>query len=89
VTLCEQLDSLLRERRETLFSLEADHDQVGSVVSSELEGATAVDRCTPSLGGIEAPGNLVGRRFPSVIVPVCVESGVCGIPHVRVSCRGV
>ena len=26
------------------------------------------------LGGIEAPGTLVGMRFPSVIVPVCVVS---------------
>ena len=50
VTRCGQLDSLLQERRETLCSLEADHDQVGSVVPSELEGASAVDQCTRSLG---------------------------------------
>jgi len=77
VTRCEQLDGLLQERRETLFSLEANHDQVSSVVSSEFEGASAADGCTRSLGGIEAPGTLVGTRFPSVIVPVCVGGKVC------------
>ena len=76
VTLREPLDSLLRERRETLFSLEADRDQVSSVVSSEFEGTSAVDRCTRSLGGTEAPGTLVGTRFPSVNVPVCVFTSV-------------
>ena len=50
VTRCKQPDSPLQERRETLCSLEAIHDQVGPVVPSELEGASAVDRCTPSLG---------------------------------------
>ena len=49
-TRCEQLDSLLRERRETLCSLEADLDQVSSVVSSEFEGASAADGCMGSLG---------------------------------------
>ena len=76
VTRCKQLDSLLWERRETLFSLEADRDQVSSVVPSEVEGASAVDRCTPSLVGMEAPGTLGGTRFPSVIAPVCVVKGV-------------
>ena len=57
-TRCRQLGCLLRERRETLCSLEADHNQVGSVVSSEFEGASAVDGCTRSLGGMEAPGAL-------------------------------
>ena len=76
VTRCEQLDSLLHERRETLCSLEANHDQVSSVVPSEVEGASAVDGCTRSLGGMEAPGTLGGTRFPSVIVPVCVVKGV-------------
>jgi len=75
-TRCRQLGGLLRERRETLCSLEADLDQVSSVVSSEFEGASAADRCTPSLGGIEAPGTLVGTRFPSVNVPVCVFTSV-------------
>ena len=72
VTLCEQLDSLLRERRETLFSLEADHDQVGSVVPGEAEGKSAANGCTRSLGGIEAPGALVGAG-PQRECP-----GVCG-----------
>ena len=76
MTRCEQLDSLLHERRETLCSLEADLDQVGPVELCELEGASAVDECTPSLGVMEAPGTLVVARFPSVIVPVCVVKGV-------------
>ena len=37
-TRCGQRGSLLRERRETLCPLEADHDQVGSVVPCEVEG---------------------------------------------------
>ena len=74
VIRCEQLDSLLQERRETLCSLEANDDQVSSVVSSELEGASAVDGCTRSLGGIETPEPLVVTRIPSVVVPVCVVS---------------
>ena len=52
--------------------LEADREQVGSVVSSEFEGASAANGCTRSLGGMEAPGTLEVTRFPSVIVPVCV-----------------
>ena len=82
VTWCEQLDSLLQERRETLCSLEADRDQVGSVVSSEFEGATAANGCTRSLGGMEAPEPIVVSRIPSVIVPVCVVKGVSAPPCV-------
>ena len=59
VTRCEQLDSLLRERRETLCSLEAIHDQVGPVELCGVEAASAVDECTESLGGMEAPEPLV------------------------------
>ena len=62
---------------ETLCPLEADHDQVGSVVPGGVEGASAVDGCTRSLGGMEAPGALEVTRFPGVIVPVCVCSRVC------------
>ena len=69
-----QRDSLLRERRETLCPLEADRDQVSSVVSSEFEGESAADRCTRSLGGMEAPEPMEVTRFPSVIAPVCVVS---------------
>ena len=76
VTRCGQLDSLLQERRETQCSLEADHDQVGSVVSGGVEGTSAVDSCTPSLGVMEAPGTLVVTRFPSVNVLVCVFASV-------------
>jgi len=55
-TRCGQRGSLLRERRETLCSLEADRDQVGLVVPCEVEGTSAVDGCTPSVGGMETPG---------------------------------
>ena len=54
-----QRDSLPREQRETLCPLEADHDQVGSVVPREVEGASAVNGCTRSLGGMQPPGALV------------------------------
>ena len=47
---------------------------MGSVVPSELEGASAVDECTWSLGGMEAPEPLVVALIPSVNVPVCVVS---------------
>ena len=86
-TRCRQLVSLLRERRETLCSLEADHDQVGSVVPGEVEGKSAANGCTRSLGSMEAPGALVETRIPgvivpSVIVPVCAVKGVSAIPCV-------
>ena len=55
-----------------LCPLEADHDQVGSVVPREFEGTSAADGCTRSLGGIETPGALVMARIPSASVPVCV-----------------
>jgi len=54
--------------------LEATHDQVSSVVPSGVEGASAANGCTRSLGGMEAPGDLEVTRIPSVIVPVCVVS---------------
>ena len=64
-----------RERRETLCSLEVDHDQAGPVVPREVDGTSAVDGCTRSLGGIEAPGTLEVARFPiTSVVPVCVVS---------------
>uniref|UniRef100_A0A8C4Q1L4 Uncharacterized protein n=1 Tax=Eptatretus burgeri TaxID=7764 RepID=A0A8C4Q1L4_EPTBU len=43
-----QLDSLLQERGERIYPLEADQDQVGSVVLCDVEGTGAVDRCTES-----------------------------------------
>ena len=67
VTRCRQLGSLLRERGEGVCPLEAIHDQVSSVELRGVEGASAVDGCTRSLGGIEAPGALVGARIPSVL----------------------
>ena len=73
-TRCKQLDSLLMERGEGICPLEAIHDQVGPVELRGVEGASAVDGCTESLGGMEAPGTLVVTRFPSVVVPVCVVS---------------
>ena len=33
-----------------------------------------MNRCTRSLGGMEAPGALVVARIPGVVVPVCVVS---------------
>ena len=80
-TRCEQLGSLPREQRETLCPLEADHDQVGSVVPRRVEGMSAVDGCTRSLGGMETPGAVVVARVPVVIVPsvsvpVCVVTSV-------------
>ena len=75
-TRCGQRDSLLRERRETLCSLEADHDQVGSVVPRRVEGMSAVDGCTRSLGGMETPGALEVARIPGVSIPVCVVTSV-------------
>ena len=68
-TRCEQLGSLPRERGEGVCPLEAGHDQVDSVVPCEVEGKSAVDGCTRSLGGMEAPGALVVARVPVVIVP--------------------
>ena len=76
VTRCKQLDSLLQEQRETLCSLEADHDQVSSVVSSEVGGASVAKGYTQSLVGVKAPEPPVVARFPSAIVPVCVVKGV-------------
>ena len=50
VTRCRQLDGLLRERGEVVCPLEAIHDQVSSVELRGVEGASAVDGCTESLG---------------------------------------
>ena len=76
-TRCEQLGGLPRERRETLCPLEAGCDQVDSVVPREVEGKSAANGCTPSLGGMETPGALVVARVPSVsVVPVCVVTSV-------------
>jgi len=72
VTRCEQQDSLLQERGEGICPLEADRDQVGSVAPCELEGESAVNGYTRSLGGMETLGALVVARIPSTIVPVCV-----------------
>ena len=41
-----------------------------------VEGVSAVDGCTESLGGIEAPEPLVVARIPSANVPVCVFTSV-------------
>ena len=76
VTRCEQRDSLLMDRRETLCSLEADRDQVGPVEPCEVEGASAVNGCTRSLGSMETPGALEVAQIPSVVVPVCVVTSV-------------
>ena len=75
-TRCGQRGSLPQEQRETLCSLEAGHDQVGPVVPREVEGMSAADGCTPSLGGVETPGALEVARVPRVNVPVCVFTNV-------------
>ena len=75
-TRCGQRDSLLRERKETLCPLEADHDQVGSVFPCEVEGTSAANGCTRSFEGMETPGALVVARVPGVIVP-SVSVPVC------------
>ena len=54
MTRYEQQDSLLQERGEGLCSLEADRDEESPVEPCELEGPSAVDGCTRSLGGMEA-----------------------------------
>ena len=59
-----------------LCPLEATHDQVGSVVPCEVEGKSAANGCTWSLGGMETPGALEVARIPGVSVPVCVVTSV-------------
>ena len=59
--------------------LEAGHDQVDSVVPREVEGRSAADGCTRSLGGVETPRALVEASVsvvPSVSVPVCAVTSV-------------
>ena len=63
-TRCRQLGGLLQERGEGVCPLEAVYDQVGPVEFRGVEGASAVDGCTESLGGMEAPGALEVTRFP-------------------------
>uniref|UniRef100_A0A8C4NH12 Uncharacterized protein n=1 Tax=Eptatretus burgeri TaxID=7764 RepID=A0A8C4NH12_EPTBU len=76
VTWCKQPDGLLMERGEGIFPLEVDLEQVGPVELCELEGASAVDGCTWSLGGLETPRVLEVTRFSIVNVPVCVFTSV-------------
>ena len=54
--------------------LEADRDQVGPVGLCEVEGMSAVDGCTRSLGSMETPGALEVARIPSVVTSVIVPS---------------
>ena len=75
-TRCEQLGVLPREPGEGVCPLEAGHGQVDSVVPREVEGVSAVDGCTRSLGGVKTPGALVEARIPRVSVPVCVVASV-------------
>ena len=77
-TRCRQRGSLLRERGEGVCPLEADRDQVGSVVPREFEGTSETKGCTRSLGGMEAPGALVEARVPGVIVPSVIVP-VCAV----------
>ena len=81
-TRCEQLGVLPREQGEGVCPLEAGHGQVDSVVPREVEGVSAADGCTRSLGGMKAPGALVEARIPGVSVQVCVVKSV--VPRVSV-----
>ena len=91
-TRCEQLGVLPREQGEGVCPLEAGHDQVDSVVPREVEGVSAADGCTRSLGGMKAPGALVEASesvVPSVSVPVCVVESVvpvCAVASVVPVC---
>ena len=76
-TRCRQLDGLLQERGEGVCPLEATHDQVSSVVPSGVEGASAVDGCTQSLGGMEAPGALEVSESPAWLSRCVWCRGVC------------
>ena len=76
-TRCGQLGVLPRERGEGVCPLEAGHGQVNSVVPREVEGRSAADGCTRSLGGIETPGDLVEARIPSVVMSVVVRVHEC------------
>ena len=67
--------------------LEAGHDQVDTVVLREVEGVSAADGCTWSLGGVKTPGALVEASVsvvPSVSVPVCVVASVVPVSVVPV-----
>ena len=47
---------------------------MGPVELRGVEGASAANGCTESLGGIETTGTLEVTRCPGVNVPVCVVS---------------
>ena len=78
MTRCEQQDSLLKEQRETLCSLEADCDEVSPIEPNEVEQMSAVNGCTRSLGVKEIPGPLEVAQIPEVIAPECVVECVSG-----------
>ena len=86
-TRCEQLVVLPREQGEGVCPLEAGLGQGNSVVPREVEGMSAADGCTQSLGGVKTPGALVEASesvVPSVIVPVCVVASVVPVSVVPV-----
>ena len=78
MTRCEQQDSLLKEQREKIRSLEADRDEVSPVGPNEVERMSAVNGYTWSLGGMETAGFHVVTRIPDVIVPECVVECMSG-----------
>ena len=57
----------------------------------EVEGVSAADGCTQSLGGMKTPGALVEARIPSVVTgvsdPVCVVKSVVPRVSVPVCCE--
>ena len=76
MTWCEQRDRLLKEQMETLCSLEADRYEVSPIEPNEVEGVSAVNGYTWSLGGMKTPGLLELARIPEMNVPVCVVKSV-------------
>ena len=81
----EQLGVLPREQGEGVCPLGVGHDRGNLVVPREVEGVSAADGCTQSLGGMKAPGALVEASVsvvPRVSVPVCVVKSV--VPSVSV-----
>ena len=55
---------LPREQGEGVCPFEAGHDQGNSVVPREVEGVSAADGCTQSLGGYEDHGSSCGGENP-------------------------
>ena len=78
-TRCEQLVVLPREQGEGVCPLEAGLGQVDSVVPREVEGVSAADGCTRSLGGMKLLANPNSScRGERECCPQGECPGVCG-----------